>query len=276
MLRMQSAVKIAIETKDRIWDAMVFTQGIPWWAKPQQLFDQVKTDIEDTFTMVKDELYALKNGNSDNPAYNGNPLIMGAGSSTILMIIDKGLARIGDEFGEIKNATKPFVEAYNSAVDTIDYLKAGFLSLKTKYEAATAMVMEMFGPKFHKTFPNVAATRECSDLCGCGVYPTTTGGRYSFPGMDLEIAARGNVTAPFDGKAYLTDVPKQVKLVPKSFFLKGKEVYIENVAVPRNTLFKVGMVQKGVNAHTRVRACLHTCVHQCVHVGTHTWVDSLF
>ena len=41
----------------------------------------------------------------------------------------------------------------------------------------------IFGIHFDHRFPK--SLRQCNDTCGCGLYPTTTDGKFSEPGIDL-------------------------------------------------------------------------------------------
>lgn len=60
------------------------------------------------------------------------------------------------------------------------------LHLPFRYEVAKAEVDRVLGIHFDRRFPQ--DLRQCNDTCGCGLYPTTTDGRFSEPGIDLVTA----------------------------------------------------------------------------------------
>ncbi|KAK3093639.1 hypothetical protein FSP39_018327 [Pinctada imbricata] len=140
---------------------------------------------------------------------------------------------------------KPFFDAFRSVMEAVRGIKMAFVNLKDIVNKAKSLVEKVFGPKFHMDFP--ARRRNEVPECGQGIWPTTSNGKYSTLGVDVEIELGENVVCPVNGIVRRNGDGKVI-IEPKDDDFLDLEVVIDNIN-PRSDIDEEGIYLRAGEDH---------------------------
>lgn len=263
IFRVQGAIKTILECKRRVWDALFFRNGVPWWMNLGQEFRLLLLDLKDVWGGFKG-LFESAKLQEERALARGCGAVLSVARQKRLMFEDlrDTVFELIGPMESFQNLMGPFFKAWDSVMTLVKSIKEGFVWLKTNYEKASALIMGLFGPKFDPAFPK--KIRACADGCDCGVFPSTAASTYTLPGIDVEVKEGALVGSPFEGTVYVTG-PAQITVEPASFFLKNKKVVIDGVK-PYGNYSGVGVfAPAGVILGTAVKSkCSPNFIHVAV------------
>ncbi|XP_038050894.1 uncharacterized protein LOC119724045 [Patiria miniata] len=242
IINIKTAVDAILEAKMAVDEANFFKEGQrPYWFDlPKVIGDMLKELKEHLGNISRDlAIWVDEIADSSDPI---KKLTGGAIDSNTLRkrIADEIKSIISELIGPIEPITDllaPFFELYDLVVNTIESIKEAYLTLKNSYQESQTLIMKLFGPKAHKSFPR--KFREPAGPEGCasgGFYPTDSNGHYADKGVDLELSQGSWLVAPFSGLLYQSaGKPYQVTLLARGGAFRNIKIYIDNIK-PNRTL----------------------------------------
>ncbi|XP_067658326.1 uncharacterized protein [Haliotis asinina] len=136
----------------------------------------------------------------------------------------------------LKNMGAKFLGVFHKVYRVVMDIKEAYNILKNGFGSARSFIDRLFGPKFHKDFPN--SRREKGGGCsGFGTYPSRlgTGTEYAHDGVDVLLKTGENIISPFHGVMTLSEDPNEVILDIRGGSLKDTHIYITNIK-PNDTI----------------------------------------
>ncbi|XP_022102001.1 uncharacterized protein LOC110985344 [Acanthaster planci] len=248
IINIKTAVDAVIEAKMRVDEANFFKEGQrPYWFDLPKVISDMLRELREHLSNIKRDLvdWVKEIASSLDPIKR---LTGGAVDSNTLrrQIAAEIEAIILDLIGPIEpieNLLAPFFELYDLVVNTIEGIKEAYLTLKNSYQESQALIMKLFGPKAHKSFPRKFREPGSGGCASGGFYPTDSNGRYRDRGVDLEIPPGIPLVAPFSGLLFKSaGTPNQVTLLARGGAFRNIKIYIDNIQ-PNSSL----SVSKGVN-----------------------------
>ncbi|XP_071959996.1 uncharacterized protein [Antedon mediterranea] len=183
----EQALNKFTEQKKRIEEKIQSLKGLQpeWYKDIRNVVEEKKALIREIDEKLRTELEDWANENIQQ--------------RKILNLVRTALNRTNDTLAKIKQISEPFKEALSNFTARMEHLNETVINiLKGVIDSGRFEIEEIFGVRFHQTFPRVF--REQSDICpDDGFYPTTNSYRFSDYGVDLLIGKNQPIVTPLSG-----------------------------------------------------------------------------
>ncbi|VDI04283.1 Hypothetical predicted protein, partial [Mytilus galloprovincialis] len=228
VLQVYASVMKLLETKHKTQEACDFLKDSqPYWLELTEIIEIVDLSVKVmTTAKIKSKAWIEENiGEAEDTVkqFTKGKLSLRDVRESIMEDVETTVDELMSALEGLTGFAEPFFNMYNNFFNLITSVKEAYNTLKEGYESAMSTLAGIFGPKAHRSFPNV--TRLSGGGCGYdGFYPAGDKG-----GVDLEIDSGETVVAPFPGLIMLSDAENEVVIQTSGGFLKDIEIILKNV-----------------------------------------------